>query len=229
MPAGGFWGGCAAAAIDWVRHVGFRHSSTHGRNTGRGLPLTDTSVLNRPFHIDWFAGPVLMDKLRSGRVGQTNGVFGGLRVGYDFDYYWGLEGRIAWTDADLKLYQAEEAYREPTQINYNFLDVTLVYYPWGDSKIRPYAVLGMGMADTDYRDEADIKHNHTFLTMPWGFGVKVCEWKHMNLRFEILDNLSFGSDGAASMNNFSFTAGMEFRYGGRRRLYWPWNSSYVGW
>ena len=72
--------------FDWVRHFGFKHSSTHGRNVGRGIPLKGTSWLNRPFHVDWFLGPLLGDDLIRNRVSQDNVLFGGLRFGFDFDY-----------------------------------------------------------------------------------------------------------------------------------------------
>ena len=32
--------------FDYFRHVGFRHSSTHGRHVGRGIPMEGSSWLN---------------------------------------------------------------------------------------------------------------------------------------------------------------------------------------
>ena len=57
------WHGPALRPFDWVRHFGFRHSSTHGRHVGRGIPLESTSWKNRPYHVDWFLGSFLGDEL----------------------------------------------------------------------------------------------------------------------------------------------------------------------
>ena len=47
------------------------------------------------------------------------------------------------------------------------------------------------------------------------------EW--LVLRFDVLDNLAFGSGRLGTMNNFSFTTGFEYRFGGEHYNYWPWN------
>ncbi len=215
--------------FDWVRHVGFRHSSTDGRHIGKGLPLHKTSWMNRPFHIDWFAGPILMDDIRHGSLAGANTTLAGLRLGRDIDYYWGLEARYGNGDSDLVFLSPSEDGLSPGQASYSVADVSVLYYPWGDSKVRPYGILGIGMSEIDFRDQDNVRTDVTQLAIPWGVGVKLLEWPGASVRLEILDNWSFSSDAVSEMHNWSFTAGMEFRYGGKRRLYWPWRSSYVGW
>jgi len=209
--------------FDWMRHWGFRHSSTDGRHTDRGVPMEYSSWLNRPYHIDWFAGPLLSDN-PSGSISQsqTNEVIGGLRLGWDFDYFWGVEWRFAWADPTL----VSDSAIEVQSGRYFASDVDLLYYPWGDTKVRPYFLLGMGLNEIDYvYDEFGLTRQVTLLTMPFGVGVTFPQTHWLAWRLEILDTLAFGNDGVDTMNNISFTAGMEFRLGARPNSYWPWRSS----
>jgi|GEM_PF-1413385 len=212
--------------FDWVRHLGFRHSSTHGRHIGRGLPMERTSWKNRPYHVDWFSGTLVGDDLIAGRVTQENELFGGLRIGWDFDYYWGLEARFGWSKPNTQL-------STPLQVanngSYFVSDIDFVYYPWGDSKIRPYLLLGAGMARLSFADENLRSFNTTLVTIPLGGGVQFRQWSWLAWRFEVLDNLSLGADEVNTMHNISLTAGMEIRFGARPASYWPWRSSRSIW
>lgn len=212
--------------FDWVRHMGFRHSSTHGPHVGRGLPLEGTSWMNRPYHIDWFSGPLLGDDLIDNQVAQDNELFGGLRIGWDFDYYWGLEARFGWSNPNVQFIEPQ-----PVADNGSYFvsDVDLVYYPWGDSRVRPYMLLGAGMARIDFVDAADVNFNTTLFTTPFGGGIQFRQTPSLIWRFEVLDNLSYGADGVDTMHNVSLTAGMEIRLGARPSSYWPWRSSRKIW
>ena len=212
--------------FDWFRHFGFRHSSTHGRNIGKGLPLKGTSWLNRPFHVDWFLGPLLGDDLITDRVSQTNVLVGGLRLGGDFDHYWGAEWRVGWAnpDADFASPQAEAG-----DVSYVVSDVNLLYYPWGDSRFRPYCLLGFGVTQLDFRDDNGLNLHTTLATLPFGGGLKVQQNPWMAWRLQVVNNLAFGDDRVSTMNNFSFTAGAEMRFGAKPATYWPWRSSRKVW
>ena len=212
--------------FDWVRHFGFRHSSTHGRHTGRGLPMEGTSWLNRPYHVDWFSGTLVGDDLIAGRVAQDNQLFGGLRAGWDFDYYWGLEGRFGWADPNIEL---TDPLQNTSGGSYFISDVDLVYYPWGDSKIRPYLLGGMGLARIAFVDENERRYDTTLVTVPLGGGVQFRQKNWLAWRLEVLDNLSISADGVDTMHNISLTAGMELRFGSRPESYWPWQSKRHVW
>ncbi len=221
-----YWDDPRLKPFDWVRHMGFRHSSTHGRHIGRGLPLEGTSWRNRPYHVDWFSGPLLGDDLIDNRVAQDNELFGGLRIGWDFDYYWGLEARFGWSNPNVQFIDPQ-----PVADNGSYFvsDIDFVYYPWGDSKIRPYMLLGAGMARIDFVDAADVNFNTTLFTTPFGGGVQFRQTPWLIWRFEVLDNLSYGADGVDTMHNISLTAGMEVRFGSRPASYWPWRASRKIW
>ena len=221
-----YWDDPALKPFDWVRHFGYRHSSTHGRHVGRGLPMEGTSWRNRPYHVDWFAGPLLSDDLIGNQVAQDNELFGGLRLGWDFDYYWGLEWRFGWSNPNIQ-------YNEPQAVadngSYFVSDIDIVYYPWGDSKIRPYMLFGAGLARIDFVNSNNVNFNTTLFTIPFGGGIQFRQTPWLAWRLEFLDNASFGADGVDSMNNLSFTVGMEFRMGARPASYWPWRSSRKIW
>lgn len=205
--------------FDWFRHFGFQHSSTAGRNVGKGNPMEGTSWLNRPYHYDWFLGPLLGDDLITNRVSQDNVVFGGLRLGWDFDYFWGVEWRFAWADTATTFADGQEGDFESQIV---ISDVSAVYYPWGDSKVRPYLLWGLGLTNVEFYDETERSHDVTLATMPFGVGVKFHQCSWIVWRLEILDNLAFGADQVSTMNNVSLTAGMELRWGAHPQSYWPW-------
>jgi hypothetical protein len=212
--------------FDWIRHFGFKHSSTHGRNVGRGIPLEGTSWLNRPFHVDWFLGPLLGDDLISNRVSQDNVLFGGLRFGFDFDYFWGTEWRFAWADPRASFATPSEA---PNDVRFVVSDIDVLYYPWGDSKVRPYLLWGLGVTQLGFVDDTGFSRHATLVTMPFGAGVQYHQWPWLVWRLEILDNLAFGADQISTMNNVSLSVGMEWRLGARPASYWPWRTSRKIW
>lgn len=220
------WSSHELKPFDWIRHFGFRHSSTHGRHIGRGLPLEGSSLRNRPYHVDWFVGPLLGDDLINNRVSQQNVLFGGVRIGWDFDYYWGIEWRFGRADPEI---QYAELQSNANEESYVVSDVDLVYYPWGDSKVRPYFLIGIGAAQIDFLDDADIYHDATLATMPMGGGVRFQQWPWLLWRLEILNNMSFGDDNISTLHTVSITAGMELRLGARPASYWPWRTSRKIW
>ena len=66
--------------------------------------------------------------------------------------------------------------------------------------------------------------------MPFGFGLKVrCIRDWLALRLEMLDNVAFGSAGLDTMHNITLTGGVEVRFGGPRKSYWPWNPDRYLW
>lgn len=212
--------------FDYMRHWGFHHSSTEGRFVDKNVPLNFSSWLNRPFHVDWFVGPLLSDSPdKSNLIRQTNELFGGLRFGWDFDYYWGTEWRFGW--ADPQVFYEGSSDRQPGQ--YFVSDVNILYYPWGDTRVRPFFVGGLGVSEIGsiHRDGGGLEA--TLLGMPFGMGVQFQQTPWMAWRAEIMDNLAWGSEGVSTTHNVSFTAGMEIRYGARKPSYWPWRTSRNSW
>ena len=189
------------------------------RHVGKGNPLEGTSWRNRPFHVGWLFGGIYGDNLVDQELQQTNDFFGGYRVGWDFDHYWGTELRLAW--ARLDVLDRESAMSLPAARNV-FYDASLAYYPWGDAQWRPFASVGIGWADFSYVDVNNrLQHDQSF-TMPLSLGVKYYWRKWMSLRAAVVDNIAFSSDRVDTMHSLSMTLGIEHRIGPPRRIYSSW-------
>src|SRR5262249_24438019 len=139
-------------------------------------------------------------------------------LGFDFDHYTGAEARVGLSK--LELFSAENFPLDQTS-DIGLFDVSLLYYPWGDSRWRPYFSLGLGVGAFNLYDELGHNYNDGLLIMPFGGGMKYyyqhwCVW-----RVEVLDNLTFGQRGIDTMNNLSICASWEFRFGANPKLYYP--------
>ncbi len=190
------------------------------RHRGKGSPLRGTSWRNRPYHVGWFMGGIVGDALVGGSVEQDAGLFGGYRFGKDFSHYFGYEGRFAFANLGLT---GPGALTGPNTARNWYWDVELLYYPWGDSKWRPYATVGLGVANFRFTDAAQRRFDDTLIQLPVGFGVKYLFRKWLSLRFDVLDNIALRGSGLDTMHNWSVTTGVEVRFGGRRHSYFPWN------
>ena len=104
-------------------------------------------------------GGTLMDDW----TGAKAGYFGGYRLGWDCDYYWGCELRAGfatmpeWDSTRAKIAQKQadtlaglapddpwrDRYDRRRDVDVNVWDASLLYYPWGDSTWRPYALVGL--------------------------------------------------------------------------------------
>lgn len=201
-----------------------RHSEPNdaARHVGLGIPLTGTSWRNRPFHIGWLFGGLFGDNLIQDRVSQDEDIFGGYRVGWDFDHYWGTELRFAFANLDLTDLQTPG--RSLGTSRDHFWDANLLYYPWGDAHWRPFFTAGLGLASFYFQDDNQQSVNETLFSLPWGIGVKYYYDNWLALRCAVMDNWSFGAQGLNTMHNFSLTCGVELRLGGPRKSYYPFHS-----
>ena len=189
------------------------------RHFGIGDPLLNTSWRNRPLYVSLFTGGLIGDNLQEGLISQGGGFFAGGRFGGDFDHYWGVETRLAFSDLNL-------TYADGTgngQSRDAFFDVDLLYYPWGDSRWRPYLTAGLGMASYRFQTRAGTRISASAMELPFGGGVKYLFTPNVALRFDLIDNFTFaGGSRVDSLHNISFTGGIEFRFGGRRTSYGSW-------
>jgi hypothetical protein len=204
----------------------FRHSSRSPRFLGPGEPLISSSWRNRPFHVGWFVGGLFPGELISGRVDQETSLFGGYRVGWDFDHYWGTEWRIGWSRPDLVNLQQPQVDRSARLM---VTDLGVLYYPWGDSVVRPYGLLGMGIAEIDYRDDFGIRREETLFGLPLGGGVKHHYRRWLSWRAELLYNFAFGGATLAAQPNFSINFGIEVHFGRKHPSYFSWDPSRHTW
>jgi hypothetical protein len=196
------------------------------RHKGAGRPLIGTSWLNRPCSFGVFLGGLLADDLIDERVETSNSFFLGGRLGWDFDHYWGLEGRYAFSHPQL----VDGADRSlPDRAREYFVDVSLAYYPWGDTQWRPFFSAGLGFQTFRFRDDRDEQISQSLLSVPLGVGLKFFHGPCYTLRLEAYDNIAFGDGRLSAMQNFTLAAGVEVRFGGRPISYFPWHGGTAHW
>ena len=110
-----------------------------------------------------------------------------------------------------------------------FWDTLLMYYPWGDSRWRPFLTAGLGLHHFAFNNAAGVRRSNDLFAVPVGGGLKYRVRPWWALRVEFMDNIAFSDTQFDSMHNLSFTLGTELRFGGRRDGYWPWNPRVVSW
>ncbi|MGL4512744.1 MAG: outer membrane beta-barrel protein [Lacipirellulaceae bacterium] len=204
----------------WLLDQGaLRHSSTHGRAMGFGMPLRGTSWLNRPYDVAVEFGSFVMLTDPADGVEHGNDLFGAASIGWDWDHYWGSQMRIGWSTPEL----TAEGVSTATDASDNLFlyDASLLYYPWGDSRLRPYWRVGVGLTDIEYTTAAGREHDMLF-TLPFGGGLKY-QFRHWLVwRAEVMDNFALGMNDTDSLHNLTFSTGLEWRFGGRPAGYWAW-------
>jgi hypothetical protein len=201
------------------RWLGLRHSSTHGRHVGRGQPLVGTSWRNRPFNFGGELGTLWLTRSIDENVSRDIDTFGGFFAGYDFDHYWGAEWHFDWSTPELKNSEAPDAHRTDSLFSWNN---SLLYYPWGDAKWRPYWRGGIGNMRFDYPLDDGSRHDEWMLTFPLGIGVKYPVRRWLAARTELTDHITVNDD-YPTQHNVTLTFGLEWRFGAHPRSYWPWN------
>ena len=191
------------------------------RHQGRGDPLVRTSWINRPIHVDLLSGGLFTGELVTGSANATNGIIVGTRIGWDLSHYLGGELRLAQANVGLQgRYDTGDI---------RFYDVSVLYYPWGDSRFRPFTTFGLGISQYTFTDPLALPAKDTLLNVPFGLGFKYLARPNLALRMELLDNLGFGSSWMRTQNNLSLTGGFELKMGGSRRNYFPFSASSRNW
>jgi hypothetical protein len=203
----------------WPRHLRHGEPNDPNRHVGLGGPLTGTSWLNRPYYFGWLVGGLWGSTLIDGELDQDEDLFGGYRLGWDFDHYWGTEARIAFAHLDLFDGDGVDTLRTARHLYY---DANLLFYPWGDAAWRPFASIGLGLGSFRFEDANAQFFDATMLTIPFGIGVKYYHRPWLALRTSLMDNFAVGG-GLDTMHNFSWTAGVEVHFGGPRRGYFPYH------
>jgi len=205
-------------------------------------PVPWANWSEHPLSIGCFAGMVNGGALIEDWTGTTTGFDGGWRLGWDVSPSWGGEMRFAF--GSLQLYDSFRADQALTaHDNANGLlpndpqrgrfdhrnadlfqwDVDIVYYPWGETRLRPYFLTGMGLTNIHFTDRLDEGYHSTCLSLPLGLGVKYLCNERLALRLDLLDDIAMSSNHLRTQHNLSLTAGAELRFGGSRKVYWPWD------
>lgn len=215
---------------DYVFNPPERHRDT-------GLPLIRESWRYRPFGLSGLVGYIDGGTLIDDWTGSNSGTLYGFRLSWDPGYYWGCEFRYAitsmgrWDSArSLTALTADGGtYYPSNEVDMEIWDFSLLWYPWGDSTWRPYGLIGLGGATVRF-DDCFANHwapNH--FAMPLALGLKYRYNSRLAFRFEMTDNIVFSSGPVNSVHHFSITGGLELRFGGTRKAYWPWSPGRYYW
>lgn len=179
---------------------------------------------------------------------MSSGFDGGWRLGWDIDTHFGSEMRFAF--GSMKVYDSDPAVQaraaadaaagiDPANPLNSHLDhrngdlfqwdVDILYYPCGETRLRPYFLTGMGITNVRFADRLDQTYHVTSLSLPIGVGLKYLVNDSLAVRLDCLDDIAFSSRHLSTQNNVSLTAGVELRFGGSRKEYWPWDSGRSFW
>ncbi len=209
--------------FDWLH---LRHSYTYGRNIGVGGPFVGTSWLNRPYYVGGEYGWIWITRAQEDSVTRDVDTFGGIFLGWDWDYYWGSELRFSRATPELVNAEALDAERNDVLFTWSY---NAMYYPWGDAMIRPYWRWGLGNTKFDFPLDDGTRHDEWLFTFPIGLGIKYPVRRWLAARAELTDYLSIGQHGLPTQNNITLTFGLEFRFGIHPKSYWPWYPSRHQW
>jgi hypothetical protein len=211
-------------------------------------PPDNLSWLYRPMSFGLFGGMLYGTALMDDWVDQKEGYIGGLRFGWDCDEYWGIEARAAVGSAQLvdsdRALADFEYYLDQQQVpadsplrqvadrhSYRAdYDVDVLYYFAGDRRWRPYFLMGAGLVQLSFDDILANHYSYTAWGLPLALGLKYHVDDRMALRFEVGDEIVFsGGPGFNVLHDITATAGLEFRFGGHAKNYWPWNPGARSW
>ena len=220
------------------------------RFRGPGQPLLRESWLYRPFSAGWFLGAMQGGTLVDDWVSQGQGFLGGYRLGWDFHHYWGCEMRLAFGHAEIiDSQRAKDAQKQaddqlglapddPFRQRFDkrrdgdlpiVWDFAFLWYPWGDSAWRPYLLFGLGYAQIKFEDRLSQCWESNALSLPLGVGLKYRWNDWLVLRVEFIDTFLVPGNDINAVQEFSLNGGVEIRFGGSRKAYWPWNPGLHYW
>ena len=216
-------------------------NSPSGPDKGVGRPLVGKSWLDHPYYFGGFVGVMCGSELVSRMIDQKSGGTGGLMVGYNFNDYWGLEGRVHFAAIDIRdTDYARQLFEEAWQTRYpdepmpplttrtnklTILDAAIHYYPLGNAKWRPYFKYGLGIGRQSYVNTFGVENTSNIITMPMGLGMRYWWNERIAIQMDLHDNIIFASGNTKTQHNFAFTMGLTYAFGNSRRTapvhYWP--------
>src|SRR4030042_6679016 len=125
--------------------------------------------------------------------GLLDSITYGATIGYDFNKNWGIEGSLNYINAEAEVGGAD--------VDSYLYRVEGLYYFMPESRWTPFIALGLGDLDT-YDSE---------FTLDYGLGFK----------YYITDKIAFRTDIRHVLplpgNNFLYTAGLSFAFGGEKK------------
>jgi len=131
--------------------------------------------------------------------GLLDSITYGATIGYDFNKNWGIEGSFNYINAEAEIGGAD--------VDSYLYRVEALYYFMPESRWTPFIALGLGDLDTyDFLSES---------TLDYGLGFKYYFTDKIAFRTDIRHVLPMPG------NNFLYTAGLSFAFGGEKKAVAP--------
>ncbi|HTN76027.1 MAG TPA: hypothetical protein VL096_12300 [Pirellulaceae bacterium] len=191
----------------WLPHLTLPHPDSWEQLWQPGDLVNDTYWLQRP----WSAGILLgtMDGGQlQGNVDQATDWFWGLRVGNDFAPHWGWEFRSAFFSPNLHYTNSARI----AQADDWLLDMSVLHYPWGDTRIRPFWLLGLGAAQFKFQNAQRVERTDWVVDMPIGIGCKYHANRWLVLRGDLTDTICFANENINTQHMLSLSIGAEIHW-----------------
>jgi len=197
-------------------YLGHGQSYIGPRHIDRGQPLIGTSWTNRPFYVDGYTGALLGWGLND-VLGQGHGTVTGVRLGWDFEHFWGAQFGFGFGNTQT----------DPlgNDISLRLADLSVLYYPWGDSRWRPYTGMGLGVGQYDFINQDQRRIEQIAVQIPLSIGVKYAFRPWWAIRVDATNYLSLPTGELSFINQLALTLALELRFGGQRRSYFPYSPS----
>ena len=186
------------------------------------LPVLSEPWSQRPLAAGMFTGILWGDVSMGENVTLDSGLIFGGRFGWDFDERWAWEGRVGFASLNVEY---PGTVRPSTVADAILWDLQLQVAIFTRPRLKTYFAFGAGMGFFDLVDPYEVAITETVITVPIGLGLKYRYDDWIALRLDFADNLSLGnhSSGLSNVHNLSLVGGLEIRFGGYQRDYWPWN------
>jgi hypothetical protein len=189
-------------------------------------PMVGASWLSRPLHVDAFSGVIYGGPLIEDSIRRQGDMFSGFRLGWDWTRRLGGEMRFGFAQIGTE--------DIPTGIELDdadvvYWDLNVLWYPTGDTRVRPFFSIGLGALHVDFVDAANNGHQKELVGVPIAAGIKYRATPWCAVRADITDNLALPYADIESQGNISITVSAEFHFGGARKSYWPWNPTLQSW
>ena len=150
--------------------------------------------------------PTIGGYMFEGNQDMDNSLSVGLRAGYNFTKYFGIEGYAHYVPTDIE--------NSSTNVDYLGYGLEGLYHFMPDSKFVPFFAIGVGGVHYSKATEDTTDGKRDKITADYGVGVKYFVTENVALRADVRHVIPF--DGVN--NDLLYTVGLSFAFGGAKKV-----------
>ena len=150
--------------------------------------------------------PTIGGYMFEGNEDMDNSLSVGLRAGYNFTKYFGIEGYAHYVPTDIE--------NSSTNVDYLGYGLEGLYHFMPDSKFVPFFAIGVGGVHYSNATEDTTDGKRDKITADYGVGVKYFVTENIALRADVRHVIPF--DGVN--NDLLYTVGLSFAFGGAKKV-----------